>query len=734
VRRSPRLARALVVLVIAGRARAAAAHDAATSTLEARPASAGVQVVFRLDATSVHDVTGGEQARVLAYLDERFRVSHAGAPCPRDPPRVFTVDAANNDVVIDVVYRCHGVVRFESTLFHDEITPHELIGTFHGAGTADRHFFTRGERVVTMTIDTPPPVQPLHMATPPPGAFRDPPRPTGPSGPSGGTKPSMRQNPVMRKVLGVVIMWSALVAGAAGCAPRSEADPGVLMIEEKEQTASFIRNFNPLLEVGDVRWPATKSMYEPLLIYNTINGEYVPWLATSYAYSDDHRTLRLELRPGVRWSDGAPFTARDVVFTFELLRRFPGLDMRGVWAFVDRIDAVDDDTVEIGFSRVFIPGFYYLAQQPIVPEHIWKDVPDPVSWPNPNPVATGPFTEVTTFQTQVYQVERNPYYWQLPDRPQVEAIRFLAFPSNDQANFALIHGEVDWSGSFVPAIDRIFASRDREHHHYWFPPIDGGVLLYANTTRAPYDDVRVRKALSLAIDRDLIVRVAMYGYAQPATGGDWVRHDAERAAALLDQAGLVRGSDGVRRLRDGSRWQVAIHVPGGFSDWVRATQVIARGLRALGIDAEMKTYDFNAWYEKIQQGDYALSLGWAEPYPSAYGYYRAMMSSETARPNGEPAAENWHRFALPRADQLLHTLEQTADASTIEDLEAELAALFDQNAPAIPLFPGPLWGAYNSERFTGFPDQDHPYAPLSPNLNPQALLVLTQLVPREAGR
>ena len=93
---------------------------------------------------------------------------------------------------------------------------------------------------------------------------------------------------------------------------------------------------------------------------------------------------------------------------------------------------------------------------------------------------TGPFTEVSSFETQSYQVERNPYYWQLPERPQVKAIRFLAFPGNDQAAFALISDEVDWAGSFVPAIDRIFAAEDREHHHYWFPPIDGGV--YVQTT------------------------------------------------------------------------------------------------------------------------------------------------------------------------------------------------------------------------------------------------------------
>ena len=164
--------------------------------------------------------------------------------------------------------------------------------------------------------------------------------------------------------------------------------------------------------------------------------------------------------------------------------------------------------------------------------------------------------------------------------------------------------------------------------------------------------------------------------------------------------------------------------------WVRATQVIARGLRKVGIAAEMKTYDFNAWYEKIQQGEFALSLGWSEPYPSRYGYHRAMMSTETVKPLGESASENWHRYAVPRADELLRELEETTDPGVAARLEEELDALFAEHAPVIPLFPGPLWGEFNTTRFTGFPDENDPYAPLSPNLEPQALLVLTRLVPR----
>jgi peptide/nickel transport system substrate-binding protein len=107
-----------------------------------------------------------------------------------------------------------------------------------------------------------------------------------------------------------------------------------------------------------------------------------------------------------------------------------------------------------------------------------------------------------------------------------------------------------------------------------------------------------------------------------------------------------------------------------------------------------------------------------------------MMSTATVKPLGTPAPENWHRFGSPEADVLLRALAETADPVEEQRLVTELQHLFVESAPAIPLFPGPLWGAYNSTRFSGFPDADNPYAPLSPNLSPQALLVLTRLVPR----
>jgi peptide/nickel transport system substrate-binding protein len=533
----------------------------------------------------------------------------------------------------------------------------------------------------------------------------------------------------------------------AGCVQeRKPPPPGVLTVSQ-EQQASWVRNFNPLAPGGAARWPTQSGIYEPLLVFNTIKGEYVPWLATGHAWQEGQRLLRMKTREGVLWSDGAPFSARDVAFTFQLLRRFPALDLGGVWSFLKDVRAVDASTVDFEFSRVFVPGLDNLTTVPIVPEHVWSRVADPVTFPNETPVATGPFTEVRAFKNQVYELGRNPNYWQ-KGKPAVEALRFPAYPGNERSNLGLVFDEVDWAGSFVPAIDRVFVKRDPEHHRYWFPLIGGTIFLYANAVRAPFDDVRVRKALSMAIDRQLVVDVALFRYSRPAdaTGlndayaswrsaeiaasGDWVRHDVAAANALLDQAGFPRGADGLRRSPDGRPWRYEILAVAGYSDWVRAAQVIARGLKSVGIDASVKNSDFSAWFQQLQEGRFDLSLGWSVDGPTPYTFYRWLMSSSTVKPVGVPSMGNWHRYGSEKADELIAAFEREPDPAKQRRLSDELQRTFVAEAPAIPLYPQPSWGEFNTRRFVGFASAEDPYGALSPNKFPECLLVLTSVRPR----
>lgn len=531
---------------------------------------------------------------------------------------------------------------------------------------------------------------------------------------------------------------------------RPPLPPGTLTISV-EQEASWVRNFNPLTTATAPRWPTLAGIYEPLLVFSAIRGEFVPWLATGTEWLPDHRTLRIALREGVRWSDGKPFTARDVAFTFELLHRSPALDRRGLWSYLTAVRAVDATHVEVDFARVFLPGFEDVVGQLIVPEHIWSAVKDPVSFANETPVATGPFTEVRVFQNQVYELGKNPNYWQ-PGKPRVDALRFPAYPSNDRANLALVFDEVDWSGNFVPSIDRVFVGRSPSTHAYWFPLTGTTIFLYANTTRAPFDDVRVRKALSMAIDRDLVLDVALYHYSRPADGtalsdalatwrdpqaaaADWVKLDLSRANALLDEAGYRRGADGIRRLRDGRPWKYEVLAVSGWSDWVRAAQVIARGLKGLGVDASVRTYDFSAWFQRVQEGNFDLSLGWSFEGPTPYTFYRWLMASATVKPPGTSSMANWQRYGSAAADQLLSDFEKEPEPAGQHRIAAELQRVFAAEAPAIPLYPNPSWAEYNTRRFEGFPSAKSPYADPSPNKfdRGETLLVLTTIQPKLAG-
>jgi peptide/nickel transport system substrate-binding protein len=504
---------------------------------------------------------------------------------------------------------------------------------------------------------------------------------------------------------------------------------------------------------GKYRWPTVGPIHEALYVYSTARAGYEPWLATSFEWSADHRQLSFRLRPGVRWSDGTPFSARDVVFTFDLLRRHAEFDGGGIWKFLADVRAPDDGQVIFELQRPFVPGFAALAQLPIVPEHVWARQADPVAFANPHPVGTGPFTEVTLFRNQVFELGRNPYYWQ-PGRFAVDRLRFPALSSNEQALLALLRDELDWAGNFVPDVERLFVARDPAHRGYWYPATGATVLLYANTRRAPFDDVRVRKALSMAIDRERLTRIAMYGYTRPsdATGlsdayeswrdetvarGDWVQHDPARAERLLDAAGYPRGADGLRHDRAGRPLRYRIHVVAGWSDWIRATQLIADDLRAVGIDASARPMDFGVWFDRLQTGDFDLSIGWSSDGASPYLFYRDLMASATVRPPGERSGVNWHRFGSRAADELLAAFEATGDAAEQHALMSRLEEVFATNAPAIPLFPGPAWGVYASRRFDGFPRADRPYAVLSPNphasYQAEYMLVLAALRPVHAG-
>lgn len=557
---------------------------------------------------------------------------------------------------------------------------------------------------------------------------------------------SRTQRPRPFLLLATRLLVALVLLLPMGCErPKLKSEPGTAVVVPTLQS-TWIKNFNPYFE-SQARWPTSAGIYEPAIVYNRTTQKYVPWLAEEWHWENENKSLVLKIREGVKWKDGVPLTAHDVAFTFALMKQHPALDQTSVWTHLDTIEVRGRDVL-FHFKHPFTsPALYLIGRQPIVPEHKWKHVKDPVKFANPDPIGSGPFNRVLSFKPQMYEIGANPDYWQ-KGKPGIKKFRLPAFGGNESLALALIRGEIDWTAVFLPAIDRIFVAKDPEHHGYYFPLIEATVMLYANTTIEPLKSAEVRKAFSYAIDRKMIVKIAMQGYTREAdaTGfsdlyaiyhdpkvlaeeGDWTRYNPKKAEEMLDAAGLRRGKDGFRTLPDGSPLVLDLNVVIGWSDWIIAAEIMVKNLRAVGIDVTLRTYAFGAWFDKLRTGDFQLSMSWSDGAETPHSFYQRLMSADTYKPIGESAENNWQRFKSEEADKLLNAFAATADPDEQMRIASDLQRVWIRSAPAIPLFPGPTWGQYNTTRVIGFPTRDNPYAPLAPYKAPGQILAMVELHP-----
>ena len=489
------------------------------------------------------------------------------------------------------------------------------------------------------------------------------------------------------------------------------------------------------------------------MVYNTVKNEIVPWLADKYTWSSDNKTLTFNLHDGVKWSDGQPFTADDVVYTFNLIKKTPGLTGTGVTAigqggYVDTVTAPDPKTVVFNFNRVYTPGLYDIIDQDIVPQHIWKDVSDPVKTTNDNPVGTGPFTQVTSFQSQSYQIDKNPYYWQ-SGKPYVNAIRMAALGGNSQDGVAFAQGTIDWGGFFYANIDQALISKDPTNLHYWFSTLGGTAMFMMNSTKKPFDDPAVRKAVSMAFNRDQMIQIAFQGttHAADVTGlsdgfaawkpsdvaslGNWTSYNVDAANKALDAAGYKKGADGIRTTPDGTKMNYEFMMINGFTDWIAVAPTIVSNLKAIGIGATVKNYDFPVGFGKWQQGNFDMSLFFGVQAPTPYTVYQDYMSKDTVVPVGQTANANYSRVAIPAADPILAQLAATSDPAQQKTLSQQLMKVFADNAPVVPMWPQPTFDEYSTKRYTGWPTKDDPYVLGTPqDVTPDQLLILTAIKPK----
>jgi peptide/nickel transport system substrate-binding protein len=535
--------------------------------------------------------------------------------------------------------------------------------------------------------------------------------------------------------VGVSACSGSTQGGASGGAAAGGA--ATLTIQGDAGNPALVENFNPLQPSTALH--GVNLIYESMEIVSPIDGTFTPFLATGNKFTDP-KTLVFTIRQGAKWSDGKPFTPGDVVFTFNLLKKFPGLDGNGVWQHLSAISTTGND-VTFTFNAPNVPFASTIAQIPIVPEHLWSSVADPVKFTNTKPIGTGPFT-LGTFAPTQYALTKNTSYWQA-DKIVPAKVLFPAQASNQSTNqLDVSSGKFDWAYNFLPDVKTTYVARDPKHNIYWFPP-GGTIGLYLNLTKAPYSDANFRKGVSLSLNRTTIADKAVNGYlGQASMSGlilpnlqKWldptlpnqgqVAQSASAATTAFAKAGYtLQGGKLVGK--DGKQASMSIVMPNNFSDWVAAATEVTNELKKVGINASTDLPQFAQYSQQIQSGTFNAAMGGFGGTGTPYTDFNNALNSSFAAPTGKLTANNFERFKSPAVDHSLAALASATDESAQKKATNELEQVIYDQTPIVLLYYGGSWGLFSTKSFTGWPSATDPYT-LPTNYNNSLLTVLTHL-------
>ena len=558
----------------------------------------------------------------------------------------------------------------------------------------------------------------------------------------------------MRRLIryGVILVAGLLAVAACSAGSSSTSATGSASGKAPTNTTLTISNengalwtcgFNPLNTTYALL--AVGFIYEPLVFVNPLqNGKTTPMLATSWSWGAGNKSLTFTIRQGVKWSDGTPMTAADVVYTFNMIKKYPALDLTGAWSVLSSVTATGN-TVTMNFSKVAVPYFYYIADQtPIVPQHIWSTYTNPTSNAVTHPVGTGPYLMSKCSPSNITYAA-NPSYWQ-PGLPKIAKIQYPAYTSNTTANNDLANGTAQWGAQYIPAINSFYKSKSPDYN-YWFPPTVN-VSIIPNLTNPLLKNVKVRQAMSYAIDRQKVSTIGESGYEPPAnqTGivtptfssslnnsavSSWGNgYDPAKATSLLQSAGFHMGSDGIMANAAGQKLSFTILNIGDYSDWVASVQVIQQELKAVGIQITPDNLSNTDFISDLSYGKYQLAYYDQQTFgPSAWYELNNWLNSANTAPVGKSAATNYERWSSPSTDQLLNQYTTTTDPATQQSILNQIQQVMLSEAPIIPV-PVSYWYQYDTGTFSGWPTPGDPYAQPSAYAFPDNEQVLLHLAPK----
>jgi peptide/nickel transport system substrate-binding protein len=568
-----------------------------------------------------------------------------------------------------------------------------------------------------------------------------------------------------------VALTAALAAAgllAAACSSTTKvpakASATTLTIGD-ESGGTWACDFNPFL--GSDEAFGFGPVYEPLMFVNDLAPQPLapsaikPWLATSFQWNPSYTQLTFTLRRGVRWSNGLPFTAADVAYTFDLMKTHHSLDLQSVWSNVGgplTSVAAKGNQVVMTMDKPSPLYFYNIADQvPIVPKAIWSKIANPVTYNDKHPIGTGAYTVKSCTPANIVYTA-NPHYYQ-PGLPKIKTVNYPSYLSNPPCNADLASGADQWGSQFIPDIQSAYIAKDPKDFHTDSPPV-ASVAIVINLAlgkSSPLSNVLVRQAMAYAINRpkasqigeggqeppsnqtDIITTAdkgpygSWYDASQAAAFGNDYAYNPARAVALLNRAGYTKVVGGVRENSAGQRLSFSLVNNGGFSDWVATLQdVVIPELRAVGIQVRLDDLSATSYESALATGKFQLGYFAQTGGPGPFYEFREWLFSGNTAPIGQVASTNYERYVNKGTDALITKFQSTPPTDTAEQAKIldQLQLVMLKDVPIIPVTGEVDWYQWDTAHITGWPTPPHWYAQPAQYAIPDWGQVLLHLRPK----
>jgi peptide/nickel transport system substrate-binding protein len=434
------------------------------------------------------------------------------------------------------------------------------------------------------------------------------------------------------------------------------------------------------------------NIYETLIERDNATLELKPLLAESWTISDDKLTYTFKIREGIKWQDGVPFTAEDIVYSYKTIMD-PKVDapqLRSYYQEIKDVEAVNEHTVKFTYARPYFLALEFCGGMPIVPRHIFEKGDFNTHPAGRAPVGTGPFKFVMWTTGREVVLEKNPEYW--GEKPHVNKIVFRIINDPSVALQVLKRQELDVASLTPIQWEMQTGSPDFEKNFdkfsYYTPNYS---YIGWNSARPFFSDKRVRRAMTQLVNRELILNKIMFDLGAVVTNPFYINspeydkdikpipYDPARAKALLDEAGWTdHDGDGIRD-KDGVKFAFEFLIPGGSETGEKIATILKEELDKMGIKMDIRKTEWAVFTTRLNERKFdAVTLAWSMGVES--DPYQIWSSTQAE------SGSNFVGFKNAEADRLIEQARQEFDRKKRIELYRKFSTIVNEEQPYTFLF------------------------------------------------